>query len=155
MSAEQVLRNLGIALPAPPPAAGNYVRGVQVGNLLFMSGCGPRQPDGTYIRGKVGADLSIEQAYQAARLAGLVMLANIRAQLGSLDRVRRVVKVLGMINAAPDFEAHPKVLDGFSDVLVDVFGEAGRGGRAAVGMGSLTKQMAIEVEMSLEIHPQP
>lgn len=156
MSAEQALRDRGIALPEPPPAAGNYIRGVQVGSLLFMSGCGPRRADGTYVSGKVGADLSVEQGYQAARTAGLVMLASIRAQIGSLDRVERVVKVLGMVHAAPDFAEHPKIINGFSDVMVEVFGEErGRGARAAVGMASLTKQMAVEVEMVLELRQQP
>ena len=154
MSAEQALRDRGITLPEPPAAAGNYIRGVQVGNLLFMSGCGPRRADGTYVSGKVGADLSVEQAYEAARMAGLVMLASIRAQIGSLDRVQRVVKVLGMVHAAPDFAEHPKVVNGFSDVMVEAFGENGRGARAAVGMASLTKQMAVEVEMVLELKPQ-
>ena len=153
MGAEQALRDRGIALPEPPPAAGNYIRGVEVGNLLFMSGHGPRRADGTYVSGKVGADLSVEQGYEAARMAGLVMLASIRAQLGSLDRVRRVVKVLGMVHAAPDFAEHPNVVNGFSDLMVEVFGEDGRGARAAVGMASLTKQMAVEVEMVLELKP--
>lgn len=153
MGAEQALRERGIALPEPPPAAGNYIRGVEVGNLLFMSGHGPRRIDGTYVSGKVGADLSVEQGYEAARMAGLAMLASIRAQLGSLDRVRRVVKVLGMVHAAPDFAEHPKVVNGFSDLMVEVFGEDGRGARAAVGMASLTKQMAVEVEMILELKP--
>ena len=153
MGAEQALRERGIALSEPPPAAGNYIRGVEVGNLLFMSGHGPRRADGTYVSGKVGADLSVEQGYEAARMSGLAMLASIRAQLGSLDRVRRVVKVLGMVHAAPDFAEHPKVVNGFSDLMVEVFGEDGRGARAAVGMASLTKQMAVEVEMVLELKP--
>jgi enamine deaminase RidA (YjgF/YER057c/UK114 family) len=153
VSAEHALRRLGIALPEPAPAAGNYIRGVQVGGLLFMSGCGPRRPDGTYTSGKVGLDLTVEQGYAAARAAGLVMLANIRAQIGSLDRVQRLVKVLGMVHAAPDFAEHPKVVNGFSDLMVEVFGENGRGARAAVGMASLTKQMAVEVEMVLELKP--
>jgi enamine deaminase RidA (YjgF/YER057c/UK114 family) len=151
MSAEQKLKDLGIELPAPPKAAGTYIAGVQAGNLLFMSGCGPRRPNGTYIVGKVGADLGVEQGYQAARAVALSMLSNIRSVVGSLDRVKRVVKVLGMVNAAPDFREHPKVINGFSDLMVEVFGEAGRGARAAVGMGSLSSQMAVEVEMVLEL----
>lgn len=151
MSAEARLKELGITLPSPPKPVGNYVGGVQVGTLLFMSGCGPRKPDNTSITGKVGSDLSMEQAYNAARLVGLNMLANVKAQIGSLDRVKRVVKVLGMVNSDPEFKDHPKVINGFSDLMVEVFGDAGRGGRSAVGMGSLPSQIAVEVEMILEL----
>ena len=151
MSAENRLKELGIELPPPPKPAGNYVGGVRTVNLLFMSGCGPRNPDGTSLKGKVGSDLNTEEAYQAARLVGLNMLANIRDQLGSLDNVTRVVKVLGMVNAEPDFTEHPKVINGFSDLMVEVFGDAGRGGRSAVGMGSLPFQIPVEVEMVLEV----
>jgi enamine deaminase RidA (YjgF/YER057c/UK114 family) len=151
MNAEAKLKELGIELPPPPKPVGNYVRGVKTGNLLFMSGCGPRKPDNSSIVGKVGADLSVEEAYDAARLVGLNMLANIRAELGSLDKVRRVVKVLGMVNAVPEFKEQPKVINGFSDLLVEVFGDAGRGARSAVGMGSLPSQIPVEVEMILEV----
>lgn len=151
MSAEAKLTELGIELPAPPSPVGNYVGGVRVGNLLFMSGCGPRKPDDSSITGKVGRDLNTEQGYDAARLVGLNMLANVRDQLGSLDKVRRVVKVLGMVNADPEFKEHPKVINGFSDLMVEVFGDPGRGGRSAVGMGSLPGQIAVEVEMILEV----
>lgn len=151
MSAEARLKELGITLPSPPKPVGNYVGGVQVGTLLFMSGCGPRKPDNTSITGKVGSELSTEQAYNAARLVGLNMLANVKAQIGSLDRVKRVVKVLGMVNADPEFKDHPKVINGFSDLMVEVFGDSGRGGRSAVGMGSLPSQIAVEVEMIVEL----
>ena len=151
MSVDGKLKELGITLPAAPKPVGNYVGGVQVGNLLFMSGCGPRKSDGTSITGKVGRELSMEQGYEAARLVGLSMLANVKAQLGSLDRVKRVVKVLGMVNADPEFKEHPKVINGFSDLMVEVFGDPGRGGRSAVGMGSLPSQIAVEVEMILEV----
>jgi enamine deaminase RidA (YjgF/YER057c/UK114 family) len=151
MSAEAKLTELGITLPQPPSPVGNYVGGVQVGTLLFMSGCGPRNPDNSSITGKVGGGLTTEQGYDAARLVGLNMLANIKDQLGSLDRVKRVVKVLGMVNADPLFKEHPKVINGFSDLMVEVFGDSGRGGRSAVGMGSLPGQIAVEVEMILEV----
>ncbi len=108
MSAEQRVKDLALDLPPPPKAAGNYLPGVRVGNLLFLSGCGPQRADGTHVVGKAGADLSVQQAYAAARLAGLAMLARIRLVAGSLDRVARVVKVLGMVNAAPDFKEQPK-----------------------------------------------
>jgi enamine deaminase RidA (YjgF/YER057c/UK114 family) len=153
VSAEQRVKDLGLSLPPPPQAAGTYVPGVQVANLLFLSGCGPRRADGSNVTGKVGIDLDVEQAYEAARLAGLAMLARIRLVAGSLDRVARVVKVLGMVNATPDFCEQPKVINGFSDLMVEVFGEAGRGARAAVGMASLTGQMAVEIEMVIELKP--
>ena len=125
---------------------------MQTGNLLFMSGCGLRNLDGSSITGKVGADLTTEQGYEAARLVGLNMLANIKAVAGVLDKVKRVVKVLGMVNAAPDFKEHPKVINGYSDLMIEVFGEdAGKAARSAVGMGSLPSQIAVEVEMIVEL----
>ena len=151
---EQRLQQLGIELPASPKPVGTYVPGVVTGNLLFMSGCGPRRADGTLISGKVGTALSEQDGYEAARLTGLNMLANIRSVLGSLDRVQRVVKTLGMVNCASDFGAMPKVINGFSDLFVQVFGEErGKGARSAVGMGSLPGQMAVEVEMIVEVRP--
>jgi enamine deaminase RidA (YjgF/YER057c/UK114 family) len=151
MSAEQRVKELGLELPPVPKPVGNYVGGVRTGNLLFMSGCGPRRKDGSAITGKLGATLTIEQGYEAARHVGLNMLANIRNELGSLDKVKRVVKVLGMVNADPAFSDTPKVMNGFSDLFVEVFGEAGRGARSAVGMVTLPSQIAVEVEMVLEV----
>ena len=151
MSAEAKLKELGIELPKPPKPAGNYIGGVQVGNLLFMSGCGPRKADDTSSTGKGGRERDVDAGYNAARLVGLNMLANVRAQLGSLDRVKRVVKVRGMVNADVEFKEHPTVINGFSDLMVEVFGDNGRGGRSAVGMGSLPFQIAVEVEMILEV----
>jgi enamine deaminase RidA (YjgF/YER057c/UK114 family) len=152
MSIEARLKELGIELPPAPKPVGNYTGGTIVGNLVFMSGCGPRRPDNTSITGKVGKDLTTDEAYQAARLVGLNMLANVKSVVGDLDKVKKVVKVLGMVNAVPEFKEHPKVINGFSDLMVEVFGEeAGRGGRSAVGMGSLPSQIAVEVEMILEL----
>ena len=151
MSAEQRIGELRLQLPPVPKPVGNYVGAVRVGNLLFMSGCGPRRADGTAITGKVGKTLSVEQGYEAARLVGLNMLAGIRSELGSLDKVKRVVKVLGMVNADPEFSESPKVINGFSDIFVEVFGDAGRGARSAVGMVMLPFQIAVEVEMVLEV----
>jgi enamine deaminase RidA (YjgF/YER057c/UK114 family) len=152
VSAEAKLKELNIDLPPVPKPAGNYVAGVQVGDLLFMSGCGPRRNDGTTIAGKLGADVTTQQGYEAARVVGLNMLANIRSVIGSLDRVERVVKVLGMVNATPDFNETPKVINGFSDLFVEVFGaERGRGARSAVGMVMLPNQIAVEVEMVLQV----
>lgn len=152
MGAEARLKELGIELPPPPTPVGNYVAGVLVGNLLFMSGCGPRRNDGSAITGKLGIDLNTEEGYAAARVVALNMLANIRSVIGSLDRIERVVKVLGMVNAAPDFNQMPKVINGFSDLFVEIFGaERGRGARSAVGMATLPNQIAVEVEMVLQI----
>jgi len=152
VDAEAKLKELGIELPPAPTPIGNYVAGVRVGNLLFMSGCGPRRIDGSAITGKVGADLSMDEGYAAARVVGLNMLANIRSAIGSLNRVERVVKVLGMVNSAPHFDQMPKVINGFSDLFVEIFGaERGRGARSAVGMAALPNQIAVEVEMVLQV----
>ncbi len=151
MSAEAHLNEHGISLPEPPPPVGNYIGAVTVGNLVFLSGHGPRKPDDTFITGKVGRDLNLEEAQAAARLVGLNSLATLKAEIGSLERVKRVVKVLGMVNAVPEFEDHPKVINGFTDLMVEVFGDFGRSARSAVGMGSLPFQIAVEVEMIVEL----
>ena len=148
--AEARLREKNITLPAPPAPVGNYVESVRVGNLLYLAGHGPSpQWRG---RGKVGKDVTVEQGYQAAREVGLSLLATTRAALGSLDKVRRVVKVLGMVNSAPGFGDQPKVIDGFSDLMTEVFGDAvGKGARSAVGMAELPFGIPVEIEMILEV----
>lgn len=151
MSADAKLAELHLELPEAPKPAGVYNPAVQVGRILYVSGHGPLLPDGTMIQGKVGADLSEQDGKQAARQVGLTILATLKAQLGSLDRIERVVKVLGMVNAAPDFEKHPQVINGFSELMVDVFGEPGRAARSAVGMGSLPGNIAVEIEAILEL----
>ena len=148
---EERLSSLGIQLPQAPPPAGNYVGAVRFGNLVYLSGHGPLKADGTYLSGKVPDEISSNEAYQAARLTGLNLLATLKAEIGDLDQVKRVVKVLGMVNASPDFKGHPKVINGFSDLMVEVFGEPGRGARSAVGMGSLPNQIPVEVEMIVEV----
>jgi enamine deaminase RidA (YjgF/YER057c/UK114 family) len=151
MGAEARLKQLGIELPSVPAPMANYVRSVRVGNLLFLSGHGP-QKDGklTYI-GKVPRDLSVEEAQQAARLVGLNLLASTRDALGSLDRVKRVVKVLGMVRSAEGFGDQPKVINGFSDLMVEVFGDAGRHARSAVGLAELPVGISVEIEMIVEV----
>ena len=153
MGAEANLKSKNITLPAPPAPMANYVTAVRVGNLLFLAGHGPvRGSDGKMARGKVGKDLSTEQGAQVAREVGLNLLATTRASLGSLDKVKRVVKVLGMVNCTDDFGDQPKVINGFSDLMVEVFGEAiGKHARSAVGMGSLPMQIPVEIEMILEV----
>ena len=152
MKVEQRLKELGIELPAPPAPVANYVRYVQAGNLLFVSGHGPSR-DGKFVyTGKVGAEVSLEDAYQAARLVMINCLASMKEALGDLDRVKRIVKLLGMVNAVPEFGDQPKVINGASDLLVDVFGsEIGKHARSAVGMGSLPSQITVEIEMIVEI----
>jgi enamine deaminase RidA (YjgF/YER057c/UK114 family) len=146
MSADARLAQLGLHLPPPPKPIGNYVPWRIGGGLLFLSGVGPRHADGTSTTGKVGSVLTVEQAYEAARQCGLNLLANMRAAAGSLDRVEAVLKVFGMVNAAPDFADHPKVINGCTDLFVEVLGEAGRPARSAVGMGSLPGNIAVEIE---------
>lgn len=150
-TAEQKLEALGIELPKASSPVANYVNAVQTGNLLFLAGKGPTKADGTHITGKVGADLTIEEAYAAARLTGINQLAVLKAELGSLDRVKRVVKVLGMVNCGEDFTQQPEVINGFSDLMVEVFGDKGKHARAAVGMGSLPRNIAVEIEMIVEV----
>src|SRR4029077_14969903 len=145
------LRELGIELPDPFPPAGNYVAAMQTGRLLFLSGAGPIRADGGIVTGKVGRDLDIAAAVEAARLTGLQLLASTRRTLGSLDRVAQVVKTFGMVNCAPGFNRTPQVIDGCSDLLVEVFGEAGRPPRSAVGRAELPFDIAVEIEMILEV----
>jgi enamine deaminase RidA (YjgF/YER057c/UK114 family) len=151
MSAEARMKELGIKLPIPPTPAGSYVGAVRTGNLIYISGQGPRKPDDSSLTGKVGADMSIEEAQAAARLAGLNALATLRAEIGSLDQVKRIVKVFGMVNATEDFCEHPKVINGFSDLMFEIFCEPGRHARSAVGMGSLPFQIPVEVKMIVEL----
>ncbi len=151
MSAEDRVKELGLDLSNAPRPVANYMPAVQVGNIVYLSGHGPLRPDGTLPAGKVGAELSVDEGYDAARLVGIGLLASLRVQLGSLDRVRRVVKTLGMVNATPDFMDHPRVINGTSDLFREVFGEKGVGARSAVGMGSLPGQIPVEVEMIVEV----
>jgi enamine deaminase RidA (YjgF/YER057c/UK114 family) len=151
MTAEGRLSQLGITLPPTHPPVANFVLTKQVGNLLYVAGHGPVLEDASRIHGKVGLDLSVEEGYQAARLTGLNILATVREALGSLDRVRQVVKVLGMVNSAPGFVRQPEVINGFSDLMVEVFGDAGRHARSAVGMAELPTNIPVEVEVILEI----
>jgi enamine deaminase RidA (YjgF/YER057c/UK114 family) len=148
---EARLKELGITLPEPPQPVANYVNGVRTGNLIFLAGKGPKRADGTEIIGKLGAGVSIEQGYEAARLTAINQLAVLKAMLGDLKKVKRIVKVLGMVNSDPDFVEQPKVINGFSDLMVAVFGERGRHARAAVGMASLPRGQAVEIELIVEV----
>ena len=151
MSAEKRLKELGISLPAAPKPVANYVPSVRVGNLLFVSGHGPYNDGKTILSGKLGKDLTVEQGYQTARNVALNALSSVKAALGDLVKVRRVVKLLGMVNCTEDFKDQPKVINGASDLLVEIFGEAGKHARSAVGMQSLPNGIPVEIEMILEI----
>jgi enamine deaminase RidA (YjgF/YER057c/UK114 family) len=153
MSAEAKLKEIGISLPEVPGPIGNFVPGVLHNGLLYMSGEGPLIDLQTSATGVVGQDVSVEEAYQHARLTGLAMLASVRRILGSLDRVERILSVHGMVNAVPDFKQHPKVMNGFSDLMVQLFGENGRHARAAVGMGSLPDGITVEVTAIFAVRP--
>lgn len=148
---EEKIKKMGIILPTPTPPAANYVNAVRSDKLIFMAGKGPSKPEGGYITGKVGRDLTEKEGYAAARLVGIAQLAALKAEIGDLNRVKRIVKVLGMVNATSDFTNHPEVVNGFSDLMVEVFGERGKHARAAVGMYSLPRNIAVEVEMVVEI----
>lgn len=148
---EAKLQKLGIELKIPGTPVANYVHAVRTGNLLFLAGKGPKKADGKNIVGKLGSDLTIEEGYEAARLAGINQLAVLKAELGNLNKVKRIVKVKGMVNAIPEFTDQSKVVNGYSDLMVAVFGEKGKHARAAVGMSSLPGNMAVEVEMIVEV----
>jgi enamine deaminase RidA (YjgF/YER057c/UK114 family) len=153
MTPEERLTALGLSLPPVPTPVANYVPYRWAGNLLFLSGQGPKRPNGTYRAGRLGRDITLEEAYAEARLTGLQLLAVAKLAVGDLSRVEAVIKLLGMVNAEPDFSDHPKVINGCSDLFVEVLGEAGRHARSAVGMGSLPNGMAVEIEAILMIRP--
>ena len=148
---EAKLKELGIVLKEPTTPVANYVNAVRTGNLIFLAGKGPRTPEGELITGKLGKDLTVEQGYEASRAVAILQLAVLKAELGDLSKVKRIVKVLGMVNAGPEFTDHPEVINGFSDLMVEVFGEKGKHARAAVGMGSLPRNIAVEIELIVEV----
>lgn len=148
---EQKIKALGIELYEPEPPIANYVRAVRSGNLVFLAGHGPRKSEGEYITGKVGQDLSIEQAKEAGRLTAISLLSSLKAEIGDLNKVRRIVRVFGMVNCDETFTEQPQVINGCSDLLVEIFGERGKHARAAVGMISLPINISVEIEMVVEI----
>ncbi len=149
--AEERLQALGITLYELPAPTANYVRAVRTGNLVFLAGHGPQKPDGTNVTGKLGQDLSVEEGQQAARYAAVTLLSALKEEIGDLGQVQRIVKVRGMVNSTPDFTGHSQVINGCSDLLAEVFGEAGKHARAAVGMNSLPGNIAVEIEMVVEM----
>ena len=151
MNAEAKLKKMGLELPSPTKPVANYVSAVRTGNLVFLSGHGPLREDRTMITGKVGADLTIEEGYEAARRVALGLLSSLKTEIGDLDKVRRVVKLLGMVNCTPDFVDQPKVINGASDLLVELFDDKGRHARSAVGMNALPMNISVEIEMVVEV----
>jgi len=151
MSIEEKLKELGIDLKAPPTPVANYIPVQQTGNLIYLSGQGPRDESGNFITGKVGSDITAEEAYELSRNTAINLLSAMNAYLGSLEKVVKIVKVFGMVNAESNFVDHPKVINGCSDFFVEIFGEKGRHARSAVGMGSLPNNMAVEIEIIVEV----
>ena len=149
--AEAKVTALGLTLPTLGTPQANYVHATRSGKLVFLAGKGPTRADGSRVTGKLGADLTVEQGYEAARLVAVQQLAALKQELGSLDKVVRILKVHGMVNAAPNFTDHSKVINGFSDLMVEVFGERGKHARAAVGMVSLPGNIAVEIEVVVEV----
>ena len=152
MTPEEKLAKLGLALPSVPAPVANYVPFKRDGNTVYLSGQGPRRPDGSMCTGKVGRDVTIEQAYEHAKLVGLGLLGAAKLAAGDLGKIE-ILKVLGMVNGVPDFADQPKVINGCSDLLVEILGERGRHARSAVGMGSLPGNISVEIEAIIKIHP--
>lgn len=151
VDAEAKINELNITLTPPGPAMGRYVPSVRTGNLVFLSGHGPRNAYGELVTGKVGDELTIEEGQEAARLVGIALLSSLKAEIGDLNKVKRIVKVLGMVNTTANFTEQPKVINGFSQLMFDVFGEKGKHARSAVGVSSLPGNMAVEIEMIVEV----
>jgi len=151
MDIEEKLAELGLHLPPAPPPGGNYRPVVVVGNIAYASGHGPYGDDGTYLQGKVGEDLTLEEGKKAAQQAGLTMLAMLKDQLGDLNRIAEFIKVLGMVYATPDFAQQPQVINGFSDLMVQLYGDNGRAARSAVGLGSLPGNIPVEIEAIIRL----
>jgi enamine deaminase RidA (YjgF/YER057c/UK114 family) len=148
---DKKLKDLGITLSEPSKPVANYVKAVRTGNLIYLAGHAPVKSDGTYVMGKVGRDLTVEEGYEAAKLTAISLLSTLKAELGDLNKVKRIVKVLGMVNCHADFTDHPKVINGCSDLLVAVFGDKGKHARSSVGMNSLPLNTSVEIEMVVEV----
>ncbi len=149
--AESRLKELGIHLIEPVSPTANFLKAVRIGNLVYLSGHGPDKPGGGQLTGKVGSDLTIEQAQEAARLVGISLLSTLKKEVGNLNKVKRIVKVLGMVNCIPSFEKHSQVINGFSDLMVEIFGESGKHARSSVGLSSLPANIPVEIEMIVEL----
>ncbi|MFO7826382.1 MAG: RidA family protein [Cyclobacterium sp.] len=152
IDAEQRITDLGITLIEPNAPTANYLKAKTVGNVVYLAGHGPDRPDGTQVIGKLGSDLELEQGIEAARFTGISLLSSLKAEIGDLNRVKNIVRAQGMVNASPDFKQHSQVINGFSDLMVEVFGEKGKHARAAIGMSSLPNSIAVEIDMIVELY---
>lgn len=152
VDAEQRIKDLGIELITPKPPTANYLKAKTMGNVVYLAGTGPDRPDGTQVIGKLGSELSLEEGIEAARFAGISLLSSLKAEIGDLNRVKNIVRAKGMVNADPSFTQHSQVINGFSDLMVEVFGEKGKHARAAIGMGSLPSNISVEIEMIVELY---
>lgn len=151
VDAESRIKELGIHMIEPVAPTANFLKSVRMGNLVYLSGHGPDKPEGGQVIGKVGSDLTIEQGQEAARLVGISLLSTLKKEIGSLNKVKRIVKVLGMVNCVPTFEKHSLVINGFSDLMVEVFGENGKHARSSIGLSSLPANIPVEIEMIVEL----
>ncbi|HEX8356832.1 MAG TPA: RidA family protein [Segetibacter sp.] len=149
--AESRIKELNIQLITPVAPTANFLKAVRIGNLVYLSGHGPDKPEGGQMKGKLGHDVTIDEGKQAARLVGISLLSALKKEVGNLNKVKRIVKVLGMVNATPSFENHSQVMNGFSDLMVEIFGENGKHARSAVGMTSLPGNIPVEIEMIVEL----
>nr|MBI1229188.1 RidA family protein [Cytophagales bacterium] len=151
IDAEKRIEELGIKLVLPNPPTANYLKSKRVGNLIYMAGHGPDKPDGTQVIGRLGEDLELEAGYEAARYTGISLLSSLKAEIGDLNKVKNIIQAQGMVNADPSFKQHSQVINGFSDLMVAVFGEKGKHARAAIGMSSLPNNIAVEIDMIVEV----
>jgi enamine deaminase RidA (YjgF/YER057c/UK114 family) len=148
---EARLKEIGVNLITPVAPTANFLKAVRVGNMVYLSGHGPDKPEGGQIIGKVGSDLTLEQGQEAARLVGISLLSTLKKEIGNLNKVKRIIKVLGMVNCVPTFEKHSQVINGFSDLMVEVFGENGKHARSSIGLSSLPANIPVEIEMIVEL----
>jgi enamine deaminase RidA (YjgF/YER057c/UK114 family) len=151
IDAEKRIEELGIALVMPNPPTANYLKAKRAGNIVYLAGHGPDKPDGTQVIGRLGEDMEVEAGYEAARYTGISLLSSLKAEIGDLNKVKNIVRAQGMVNAHPSFKQHSQVINGFSDLMVEVFGEKGKHARAAIGMSSLPNNIAVEIDMIVEL----
>jgi enamine deaminase RidA (YjgF/YER057c/UK114 family) len=152
IDAEQRIKDLGIELIMPKPPTANYLKAKTVGNVVYLAGHGPDKPDGTQVTGKLGSEIELEEGIAAARYTGISLLSSLKAEIGDLNKVKNIVRAKGMVNADPSFTQHSQVVNGFSDLMVEVFGEKGKHARAAIGMSSLPSNISVEIEMIVELY---
>lgn len=151
IDAEKRVQELGIELIKPNAPTANYLKAKRVGNIVYLAGHGPDRPDGTQVIGRLGEDIELETGYEAARYTGISLLSSLKAEIGDLNKVKNIVRAHGMVNAHPSFKSHSQVINGFSDLMVEVFGEKGKHARAAIGMSSLPNNIAVEIDMIVEV----